>query len=364
MKFRSGHSVFSLVVLSTTIVNQHQLSHCLDERPLDANFIADAAERASPAVVNIQCIAKGRFMSGIAGGSGFIISSDGMIVTNAHVVSMANGGKVRVRLWNDPQDRSAHVHSLDEVSDIALLKLDSLNEWEELPVAKLGNSSALRAGEFVVALGSPLLLQNTVTHGIVSSTARHSSELGMRKGSGMHGSEYIQTDAPINVGNSGGPLINIDGEVIGINSMKAQSADGVSFAIPIDTAQIVINQLLKNKRVARPSLGIKVVNFIENNDNRVTGRNNNSSSSSRKSTILSSGKATKILIVDVDEGSLAQRAGLCKNDIIIELNGQPINGVRDLLNTIMLSENKIIQLTVQRANNRELIETLTLNMLQ
>jgi len=139
---------------------------------------------------------------------------------------------------------------MDRLSDIALIKIEA-SVGEDLPIATLGRSNKLKAGEFVVALGSPLFLQNSVSFGIVSATARHGSEIGMEK----NRTDFIQTDAAINVGNSGGPLVNLDGEVIGINSMKAQGVDGISFAIPIDTASIIVNQLMKNKRVVRPYIG-------------------------------------------------------------------------------------------------------------
>lgn len=213
---------------------------------LNNNFIADAAAIALPSVVNIVCNVQGGFFTTASSGSGFIVSTDGFIVTNAHVVENAANSKVLVTLSNF-QKKIGFVHSLDKKTDIALVKLES-SRYEIFSAAKLGSSGNLRAGEFVVALGSPLHLQNTVTFGIISAIARHGSELGMAKSR----SEYIQTDAAINVGNSGGPLVNLQGEVIGINVMKAKGVDGISFAIPIDIASQIIKQLMKSKRVVRP----------------------------------------------------------------------------------------------------------------
>jgi HtrA serine peptidase 2 len=145
---------------------------------------------------------------------------------------------------------------MDALSDLAILQIESERpiSW---PTVKIGSSSDLRAGEWVCALGSPFSLQNSVSAGIVSAVARHSSELGYPQKRG----EFIQTDAAINSGNSGGPLINLDGEVIGINTMKVDGSVGISFAIPIDSAAQVIDQLLQKKVVTRPYLGMQMVNF-------------------------------------------------------------------------------------------------------
>lgn len=149
----------------------------------------------------------------------------------------------------------AVIHSTDPLSDIAILQIES-EDRKEWPTIALGASSDLRAGEWVCALGSPFSLQNSVSAGIISAVARHSSELGYPQKSG----EYIQTDAAINSGNSGGPLVNLDGEVIGINTMKVDGSVGISFAIPIDTAAQVIDQLLTHKKVVRAYIGLQMVN--------------------------------------------------------------------------------------------------------
>ncbi|KAK1794366.1 hypothetical protein P4O66_011253, partial [Electrophorus voltai] len=218
------------------------------------NFIADVVEKIAPAVVHIELYRKYDLIVAhsfanpppssslprlprlrpsyrmvftkrevaVASGSGFIVSEDGLIVTNAHVV--ANKHRVKVEL--KPGDTfDAKIKDVDEKADIALIKIDTPMK---LPVLLLGNSADLRPGEFVVAIGSPFSLQNTVTTGIVSTTQRGGKELGLRN-SDM---DYIQTDAIINYGNSGGPLVNLDGEVIGINTLKVTA--GISFAIPSD----------------------------------------------------------------------------------------------------------------------------------
>uniref|UniRef100_A0A8C5LGF7 Serine protease HTRA2, mitochondrial n=2 Tax=Jaculus jaculus TaxID=51337 RepID=A0A8C5LGF7_JACJA len=189
------------------------------------NFIADVVEKTAPAVVYIEILDRHPFSGRevpISNGSGFVVASDGLIVTNAHVV--ADRRRVRVRLPSG-DTYEAVVTAVDPVADIATLRIQTK---EPLPTLPLGRSADVRQGEFVVAMGSPFALQNTITSGIVSSAQRPARDLGLPQTN----VEYIQTDAAIDFGNSGGPLVNLDGEVIGVNTMKVTA--GISFAIPSD----------------------------------------------------------------------------------------------------------------------------------
>ncbi|XP_070118908.1 serine protease HTRA3 isoform X3 [Equus caballus] len=223
--------------LSGTPVRQLQKGACpsglhqLTSPRYKFNFIADVVEKIAPAVVHIELFLRhplfGRNVP-LSSGSGFIMSEAGLIVTNAHVVSSTNSvsgrQQLKVQLQNG-DTYEATIQDIDKKSDIATIKI---HPKKKLPALLLGHSGDLRPGEFVVAIGSPFALQNTVTTGIVSTAQRDGKELGLRD-SDM---DYIQTDAIINYGNSGGPLVNLDGEVIGINTLKV--AAGISFAIPSD----------------------------------------------------------------------------------------------------------------------------------
>jgi len=219
--------------------------------------VSDAVEEVMPAVVNITATAQENHWFGgkrSVGGSGFIIDKEGTVLTNAHVVvdGLELADHLEVQL-TDGRIFRAMIKSYDTASDVAVLKIQTN---DVLPVAKLGNSASLRVGEWVIAVGSALRLQNTVTVGVVSALERTLTTLGLDKRM-----SYIQTDAAINVGNSGGPLLNLDGEVVGINTMTARGTQGVSFAIPIDIAKAVMQQLNKSGRVQRPYLGLRMLSL-------------------------------------------------------------------------------------------------------
>lgn len=283
------------------------------------NFMADAAAKAAPAVVNITLRDPSRPLDDAPNGSGFIIAADGTIVTNTHIIAEAipaampaadsssqEGRRIILCTLQDGRSFEAQLVNFDWLSDLAVLQIKAQSA---LPVAKLGRSTGLRVGEWVLAVGSPLHLSNSVSAGIISALARKGEELGMDSAP----TDFIQTDAAINVGSSGGPLVNVQGEVVGITSMKAVG-DGVSFAIPIDTARDVVDQLLACGRVVRPYIGIRMVQLTASMAAELKARSPTFPS-------LPAG----IYVPYVHPGSPADRAGLLPGDTITGFPGQIIS---------------------------------------
>jgi serine protease Do len=233
-------------------------------------------------------------------GSGFVYDDHGHILTNTHVV--ADSDKISVTFY-DGTELPAKVVGADKDSDVAVIKIDSSN----FPALPRGDSSKLHVGEMVMAFGSPFQLSQTVTQGIISALERNNVGINAYE-------SFIQTDAPINRGNSGGPLVNMNGEVIGINSaiMSGSSGnDGVGFAIPIDMASSVADMLIKDGKVRRARIGIRLAPL-----NAVMARQ------------LGVDESTKgILIEDVLAGSPAEKAGLKQGDVITGVSGQPIQSL-------------------------------------
>jgi serine protease Do len=225
-------------------------------------------------------------------GSGFIISPDGYVVTNEHVAGQSS--EVRCVLF-DKDEVEAEVVGVDPDTDIAVLKLQT--DRTDLPVVKLGSSSTLEAGQTVLALGSPHGLSRSVSLGIVSVTDRNLEDAGSER---APFNNWIQTDAAINPGNSGGPLVNLKGEVVGINTRKLQGADNVGFAIPIDIAREVINELIANGKVARSSIGTMLQEMTSYTDDPTQ---------------------QGVLIGDVDPLSPAAQANVRPGDILLGVDG-------------------------------------------
>jgi serine protease Do len=247
-----------------------------------------------------------------AGGSGFIISPEGYILTNNHVVDDAT--KVTVTL-DDGRTFDAKIVGRDKETDVALLKIDASN----LPTAPLGDSSAMRPGDWVMAIGNPLMYSHTVTVGVISAKGRRISSNSL--------DDFLQTDAAINFGNSGGPLVNVQGQVIGINTAITRSdymgrmVEGIGFAIPINMVKNELEQLKTTGKVERGYLGV-----------RVSAVDQDARDYFKKTYGLDlKGGA---LVQSVDEGTPAARAGMQKGDIIVSVNGEPIKDSMELTHKV------------------------------
>ncbi len=302
--------------------------------PANSNFIAAAVERVGPAVVRIDAARKivndlpdafqnplfRRFFGGEmpmprerverGTGSGFILSSDGRLLTNAHVVAGTDTVEVTLK---DGRTFEGQVLGSDPVTDVAVVKIAASN----LPSVQLGRSDNLVPGQWAIAIGNPLGLDNTVTAGIISATGRSSSQVGVPD----KRVSFIQTDAAINPGNSGGPLLNDQGEVIGINTAIRADAQGLGFAIPIETAKRVAEQLFAKGRVEHPYLGIQMVDLtpaLRKEINEDNGSN------------FKVNQDEGVLIVRVFDGSPAAQAGLQQGDIIQKIDEKQVKTAADV----------------------------------
>jgi serine protease Do len=240
-------------------------------------------------------------------GSGFIIDREGHILTNNHVVEKAD--KITVTL-NDNSEVEATLIGTDPKSDVALIKIDVDHD---LPVVELGDSSALEVGEWVIAIGNPFGLSQTVTVGVVSATGR--SRVGINEYE-----NFIQTDAAINPGNSGGPLLNIHGQVVGINSAlysRTGGYMGIGFAIPINMAKFINEQLMDNGKVTRGYLGVGIQDVDE-----------------ALAESFGLEKAGGVLITDVQDDTPASKAGVKSQDVLVKLDGIDLQDTQDLRNRI------------------------------
>ncbi len=309
---------------------------------------ADVVERTSPAVVRIEAehkAAKASVQQGPADdffrqfqmpqqnrrpqvergvGSGVIVSADGSILTNHHVVEGAD--KIKV-LMSDNKSYDAKIVGTDQPSDLAVLKIEA----ENLPFLNLGNSDSVRVGDIVLAIGNPLGIGQTVTAGIISAKGRRT---GLSDGSFE---DFLQTDAPINRGNSGGALVNLNGELIGVNSQILSGGAGggnigIAFSIPSNMAKSVMDQLIKDGKVRRGMMGVNIQNITDD-----------------LARSLELEQRSGVIVSNVRAGSAAEKAGVKRNDLIVAINGEKIEDSNVLRNKVASSlPGSEIKLTVMR----------------
>ncbi len=275
-------------------------------------------------------------------GSGFITQKNGIVFTNAHVVSGAD--RVTVTL-KDGREFEGIVKGTDEVTDLAVVKIDA--SGVELPVASLGNSDNVQVGDWAIAVGNPVGLNNTVTLGIISTLTRSSAQVGIPD----KRIDFLQTDAAINPGNSGGPLLNERGEVIGINTAIRPDANGIGFAIPIDKAKLITKTLAAGQKVPHPYIGVQMRTLTP----ELAQRNNSNPNSP-----FTIPAVDGVLVVRVLPNTPAEAAGLRLGDVITAIDGQPITDAGQLQSVVDSSGlNKSLQFTVKRGDRTLKLRVVT-----
>jgi serine protease Do len=266
-------------------------------------------------------------------GSGFITTADGQVITNAHVVAGADTVNVVLR---DGRTYPGRVVGSDSISDLAVVDIDADN----LPTVPLGDSDALVPGQLAIAIGNPLGLNNTVTQGIISATDRSVAEIGIpdkRVG-------FLQTDAAINPGNSGGPLLNASGQVVGVNTAIIQGAQGIGFAIPINTVKNISQQLATRGRVDYPYIGIQMATLTPELRSQINQSNVGFQVSQEQG----------IIVLSVIPNSPAAQAGLRAGDVIVSANGTTVENANQIQQQVDATGiNQPMQLTVNRNGNTQ-----------
>jgi S1-C subfamily serine protease len=314
MNQESAH-VLPLSDYSTPLIQPAAPEPLNDGVLLDAysHAVVSATEKISPSVVKIDVTQSGKSRSGEArerqgGGSGFVFTPDGLIFTNSHVVHGAS--KIYVSLA-DGGRFPAHIMGEDPATDLAVIRIGIPdNDAPSLVAAPLGDSKHLRVGQLAIAIGNPYGFQYTVTAGVVSALGR-----SLRSYSGRLIDDVIQTDASLNPGNSGGPLVTSDGRVIGVNTATIMGAQGLCFAIGINTAKFVAARLLRDGKIRRSYIGVQAQTVPLHR---------------RLVRFYDLPKDSGVVVISVEEASPARRIGMREGDVIVSLDGQPVAGVDDL----------------------------------
>ena len=303
-----------------------------DQALLDAysRAVIDVVDRVGPAVVRIDVKTKDARAGGT--GSGVIVAPDGLVLTNSHVVNgHGPGGVTQVSVTTvDGRSLTARVVGDDPDTDLALVRIDAP---VTLPAAALGNSKLLKRGQLVIAIGNPLGFESTVTTGVVSALGR-----SLRARSGRLIDDVIQTEAALNPGNSGGPLVSSRGEVVGINTAVILGAQGICFAVAANTANFVLGELVRHGRVRRAYIGIAAQQIA------IPRRLRHAAELNQESAVLAA---------NVETGSPAERAGVKSRDIILSLDGTAITGGDDLIR--VLAGDKIgrtVEIEILRSGSR------------
>ena len=300
-----------------------------DAEYLDAysRAVVDVVDGVGPAVVSLRV--RGR--RGDGAGSGVIVAPDGFALTNHHVVA---GGTALEALLVDGREISAQLVGSDPATDVAVVRLLE----GDLPVATLGQSRGLRVGQLAIALGNPLGFANSVSAGVISALGR-----GLRSPDGRLIDDVIQTDTSLNPGNSGGPLVDSRGRVIGINTAMIRGAQGLCFAVPVDTARFVLSEVLVHGRVRRGWLGIAA-------QNRPLPR--------KFQRHLDHPFASAVEVTDVDAHGPARRAGIRARDVLLRIEDEPLDGIDALHRRLLgVDQQRKVAVTVLRRG-----KTLTLEL--
>lgn len=275
-------------------------------------------------------------------GSGFIIDGSGIILTNAHVVNGADTVSVTLK---DGRTFEGTVQGVDEVSDLAVVKLKGVQG--KLPVAPLGDSNDIQVGDWAIAVGNPVGLDNTVTLGIISTLHRSSAEVGIPD----KRLDFIQTDAAINPGNSGGPLLNAQGEVVGINTAIRADAMGIGFAIPINKAKTLKDQLVRGERIRHPYVGVQMTTLTP----KLAKENNQDPNSP-----LSLPEVNGVLVLKVLANTPAAAAGMRIGDVVTAVDGKSITNASQFQAMVENTPvGQALELTIQRGKNTQTVAVKT-----